>query len=441
MTSLLEDADFREFLLTRKGSYQPIPIAGIYNMQALRAPGCARRWEAICRVLPKDRPQKILDVGCSLGYFGMVGVDAGHSVDGFDTDEEAIYWSNKVIKEFGIPNIKLWVVSNNLLENLRKIPDDSYDYILYLSLHHHMCSTQGIEEANEILQEMSRIAPNMIFDMGQSNEVQNGWLTWLEKIPQFENHRIELPEWVLENSKFNYAACIGDSPSHEIDRLLFLFIRNLPEGVELAKKLITIRDPRGSHTVRGYNVKKYVWKNRGGGGAIHSSDTCFPVMDLRATMTTRYYIATNIEGKHFFIKEYVGCWLSPNKNYQVTAQVYERGKVLQDIKEVRDRVVSPIAMEGNVIIYPYYNWPSLWQLQEGELKHNFFDELLEVAGRIYQEIGVFDLNPNNILYNKETGEYKLIDFEPAHSNFTFRVFNARIAYLFDMFKKRFGMKS
>ena len=84
--------------------------------------------------------------------------------------------------------------------------------------------------------------------------------------------------------------------------------------------------------------------------------------------------------------------------------------------------------------------PSLWQLQPGELKHNFFEELLEVVGRIYQEIGVFDLNPNNILYNNETEEYRLIDFEPARPDFTFRVFNARIAYLYDMFKKVFGEK-
>ena len=65
----------------------------------------------------------------------------------------------------------------------------------------------------------------MIFDMGQSNEVQNGWLTWLEKIPQFENHRVDIPEWILGNSGFNYAQNIGFSISHEVRRLLFLFIR------------------------------------------------------------------------------------------------------------------------------------------------------------------------------------------------------------------------
>jgi 2-polyprenyl-3-methyl-5-hydroxy-6-metoxy-1,4-benzoquinol methylase len=50
---------------------------------------------------------RILDVGCSLGFFGMVGADAGFSVDGFDTDGDAIFWGNKVIEEYNIPNVTL----------------------------------------------------------------------------------------------------------------------------------------------------------------------------------------------------------------------------------------------------------------------------------------------------------------------------------------------
>ena len=63
--SLLEDEKFKEFLVSGSGRYQPIPIAGLYNPNAVRALGCALRWKAICGILEKNKPQKILDVGCS----------------------------------------------------------------------------------------------------------------------------------------------------------------------------------------------------------------------------------------------------------------------------------------------------------------------------------------------------------------------------------------
>jgi SAM-dependent methyltransferase len=439
MVDLLEDKDFKKFLVSGGGRYQPIPIHGLFNPQAVRARGCIERWENVCKILPKDKPQRILDVGCSLGYFGLVGADAGHFVDGFDIEKEVIFWGNKIIEEYNIPNVNLWVSSEDLLQNLREISDDSYDYVFYFSLHHHICSALGVEKANEVLQEMSRIAPNMVFDMGQSNEVDNGWLTWLRKIPQFENHRIELPEWVLENSRFDYAACIGSSISHEIDRLLFLFVRDAPIGVDHSKKLITAKVPSTLNTVKGYNVKYYIWKDRGGLGKIRFSATSFPVMDLRSTMSTRYYVVTDLAGAHFFVKEYLHSWLSSNKDYERARITYENGKALQNIPEVRDRVVSPVAIDGSMVIYPYHNWPALCNVITDDLKHNFLNELIEVAGRIYRELGVFDLNLNNILYNKETGEFKLIDFEPnAASNFTYKIFTGRIAHLFKFFEKAFG---
>ena len=431
MTELLDDTKFREFLVSAGGRYQPIPISGLYNPHAVRAEGCNLRWQAIKRILPQDTPLRILDIGCSLGYFGMVGADSGLSVDGFDTDGEAIFWGNKIIEMYNIPNVTLRQSGNDLLQELREIPEGVYDYVFYFSLHHHMYVTLGSDKANEILQEIYRIAPNMIFDMGQSNEVDNGWLTWLKKIPQFENHRVELPEWILENSGFNYAACIGSSRSHEADRLLFLFVRDIPEGVVYDKKLITTKK-------RGYNIKCYIWKHRGGRGKIQKSTTSFPVMDLKSDMASRFYLAEDTGGASYFIKEYLNCWLSVNKNYELARDSYERAKTLQNIKEIRDKVVGPEEIEGNMVIYPYYNWHPFHLLDLKDLKHNFFLELLEVVGIIYQKIGIFDLAPNNLLYNAETGEFKLIDFEPSVPDFPYKVFQGRIAYIHSMFIKVFG---
>lgn len=436
MTSLVDNEDFKKFLAG--GSYQPIPTTDFYDPRAVRAKGCVERWGAICKILPMDKPQRILDIGCNLGYFCMMSVEAGHIADGFDADEEVIFWGNKVIEEYNIPNIKLWASSLDILQNLREIPDDSYDYVFYLSVHHHICAGLGIEEANEVFKEISRIAPNMIFDMGQSNEVDNGWLTWLKKIPQFVNHFIDIPNWVIENSEFEYAANIGGSISHEIDRKVFLFIKNVPTDVDYSKKIISMRDLAGNNNkIKGYFVKGYVWKEPGGSGKVHVSSTGFPIMDLTSNTSTRYYIVTDLSGSRFFVKEYLYCWLSPNKIYHQARITYEQGKALQRISGVQDKVIAPIGIEGNMVIYPFCPWPALHTLPDDEIKHNFFYELLEVAGRIYQEIGVFDINPNNILYDNKTGEFKLIDFELAGSNFTFGIFTARLGALYERFNKIF----
>jgi hypothetical protein len=91
-----------------------------------------------------------------------------------------------------------------------------------------------------------------------------------------------------------------------------------------------------------------------------------------------------------------------------------------------------------MVVYPYYDWPAFHRVPHDKIKYNFFDELLELAGRIYKEIGVFDLSENNILYNVETGEFKLIDFEPANSEkFTFKIFNLRLQAMFTRLNKIF----
>ncbi len=141
--SILNDEAFALFMSGKGGGYQPIPLVGLYNPNAVRAAGCIQRWQDISKILPHDKPQKILDIGCNLGYFCIVAADSGHTVDGFDTDKEVIYWGKKIIEEFGIPGINLWVASDDLLSNLRKIPDDSYDYVFYLSVHHIITSVLG----------------------------------------------------------------------------------------------------------------------------------------------------------------------------------------------------------------------------------------------------------------------------------------------------------
>jgi SAM-dependent methyltransferase len=437
MTKLINNAEFKKFLAG--GNYQPIPIFDFRNHPAVRTEGCTSRWSDICKILPMDKPQRILDIGCNLGFFGMMAVEAGHIVDGFDADEKLIFWANKIIEEYKIPNIKLWVSSTDLLQNLRDIPSDSYDYVFYLSVHHHICATLGIEESNKVFEEISRIAPNMIFDVGQSNEVDNGWLTWLKKIPQFETHVLEIPQWVLSNSRFKYVAPIGHTISHEIKRLLFFFIRHDPVDVDFSKKIITIRStPSHYNHMTGYFVRRYLWKEHGGLGKFHQSDRAFPIMDLRTDMASRYYITTNLGGRHFFIKEHLYCWLSPNKLCWEARETYERGMVLQKIPEIRDKVVTPVAIDENMVVYPYYDWPAFHRVPHDKIKYNFFDELLELAGRIYKEIGVFDLSENNILYNVETGEFKLIDFEPANSEkFTFKIFNLRLQAMFTRLNKIF----
>lgn len=425
---LLNDEEFLAW--ASKGIYQPIPLVGM-NFPSVRSPWCELRWKYISNILPKNKSFRILDIGCYLGFFGIMGSIGGHLVDGFDTNEESIYWGNRILKEYQIPNVNIWVSSDDLLANLKAIPSGTYDYVLYLSLHHHMCSKLGVEEANAILKEISRIAPNMIFDMGQSNEVDNGWLTWLRKIPQFTNHREETINWVIGASDYKYGSEIGFTISHEIRRLLFLFIKDA-SSIDYAPKIISVSKDLGYISVfEGMDVKEYIWRGVGGKGKLYTSKESFPIMDVKSQMTRRYYRAfSNLTNMEYFICEYLYNWLSPRPNYDKASIIYQRGATLAKEKSLEGKIVPPVFLEGNFVGYKYYNWPQLFQVPPNIIIKfsNVVKNILDTAKQIEEVIGVFDFNANNILFNPETGEYLFIDFEDTSGapNFTKELLHKRM---------------
>jgi hypothetical protein len=272
----------------------------------------------------------------------------------------------------------------------------------------------------------------MIFDMGQSNEVDNGWLTWLRKIPQFENHRVEMPEWVLNNSGFKYASRIGHSISHKAERYLCWFTKEEPK-VNLSPKMITVNSTDLSMQL-GLKVEEYLWRKTGGIGSMHSSTEAFPIMDLESEMSKRYYKATSATDKReYFICEYLYSWLSPMKNFEAAEVTFERGNKLSKIDAIKNEIIPPFFLEGNFIVYPYCNWPQFFKIPR-EIVFRFPDlekSVLDVVEKIYNAIGLFDFNGNNILFNYETGDFRLIDFEPISLRFTDAIFQKRI----DAFKE------
>ncbi|GAI82039.1 unnamed protein product, partial [marine sediment metagenome] len=185
----------------------------------------------------------------------------------------------------------------------------------------------------------------------------------------------------------------------------------------------------------GLEVDTYIWKERGGKGKTFTSLTSFPITDLRSTMGTRYYVATDVGKNKFFVKEFFYSWLSPNRNYELAVGEYKRGRKVSENLEISDYVVCPLALYRNFLIFPYFDMADIRTINNETgavpVKDNIIKIIFGTAVGIYDKIGPFDFNANNILYNYDTEEIKFIDFEPVTAAFTDALFRDRfkqIAY-------------
>jgi hypothetical protein len=131
-------------------------------------------------------------------------------------------------------------------------------------------------------------------------------------------------------------------------------------------------------------------------------------------------------------------WLSSRKGYEQAKITFERGRALvETTEELQDKVISPILIEENFVVYSYCDWPQLFRVQPKYiLKYpGVVEEIIETAYTIHSIIGLFDFNANNILFNPQTGQFLFIDFGGVSYNFTFNLFQQRIKMFRDYFAK------
>ena len=190
-------------------SYHPNYFEG---GNAVRAE-CAARLECL-RTNAEGRT--MFDVGCSEGYnaFGLSG--SFDDILAVDNVGKNIAYCRKLAQQHAVLNIR-WE-HGDFMDFL----DGRWDCVLYLSVHHHLCGQLGMEKASEVLGALSERGEMMLIDMGQKNEQGVSQYGWWRALPPTGGQQEEwMRSYLLENTRYMKAKCIGTFPIHGVRRFLW----------------------------------------------------------------------------------------------------------------------------------------------------------------------------------------------------------------------------
>lgn len=139
---------------------------------------CEDRYEFISRHLPKKSIHSLADIGSQLGYFGLRFAKEWQILAiGFDHDRFAVRYANALAIMNGIETAFSVPFNVNMI-NVKKIP--AVDVILFLDVYHHLVWHQGREAADIILKTLSEKCVYMVFETGQSNELDQPWTSYIQ---------------------------------------------------------------------------------------------------------------------------------------------------------------------------------------------------------------------------------------------------------------------
>jgi SAM-dependent methyltransferase len=192
--------------------YQPL-----YGLQIDPKPlrSCRDRAEAIAGAIgPLSPGMRLVDFGCSLGYFVFYFADRGIHAQGIDLSASNVAVAQTVRR---INRLSCSLSCAQLtLEYVRTIPVGRYNVGLLLSILHHIIHREGLEYARELVGELSRRIPVLVLEMAHREEqVSCDWRNslpedplevlsscqnvHLQKLGEFETHLSPVPRplWLL----------------------------------------------------------------------------------------------------------------------------------------------------------------------------------------------------------------------------------------------------
>lgn len=384
-------------------NYHPNPF-NRNDCNAMRAEASWRRWDAMKRRLMTNHKLKILDVGCSEGFFAIKAAALGHEVIAVDNDEKALAKA----REYGHALHVEFRHTENLMREIDRLVEKGikFDVIFYMSVHHHIFEQMNQFRAGLLLRKLSSICDEMIFDMGQPDENPNeDMVGWWGIIPRWTEPRLGIIDYVSRNSEFAGVEIISSTIMHGAHRWLYRF----------TKREIEIPD------------------------ILHFGDDAY-VVDRNSMMSKNgkfktnacYYKVHNWKGELFWVKElrYNEFWY----HYDAEKRAAYEWHVSQKLeKRGISKCLFPMAISRSRLLYPYCDWPNLYETKE---EITCADDIIETARKIdtcFRDIVSknelqYDLNPNNILYRN--GDYRFIDFKMAICDY-----EQRMAELKEFLKK------
>ena len=193
-------------------SYQPLYNCPIESSTLKRS--CIDRCKTIEQALVKlGRNFRLLDVGCSLGYFSFYFAERGANVVGIDFSPHNIALA-KAVREFNRIPVDFQVRDFNE-EFIEELPDKVYDVAFVLSVFHHIIHSKGLAYAQRLLNKLVSKVPIVIIELAMKKE--NVPYPWQESLPDDSTK-------IFEDCADSEIVKIGEFSTHlsDVKRPLFM---------------------------------------------------------------------------------------------------------------------------------------------------------------------------------------------------------------------------
>ena len=165
--------------------YQPVPFSEFRDMRSNHR--CYERLNLILNNVDCNG-LKVLDIGCSLGYFCYQLAKKGATVTGIDADPALIYINRKICELYGLNiTFRQAFLDMDVIESL-----GHYDCIIMFSILHHIMANakisyqwelpkSGLEYSIELLSMLAKKCDRLFFfEMAQTGETPY----WTEMLPK-----------------------------------------------------------------------------------------------------------------------------------------------------------------------------------------------------------------------------------------------------------------
>ena len=153
-------------------AYQPVAINGVCLSKGERVH--SERWAVIEQVIRETESRTVLDLGCAEGYFvERAASQCGCFALGVDADMRRLSLAQASVVLNHVHGAG-YMYADLTPEFIGALP--SYDTIIFMSVLHHIMYEHGITCATDYMRRLrTKASKGIIFEMGQSDEVENAW--------------------------------------------------------------------------------------------------------------------------------------------------------------------------------------------------------------------------------------------------------------------------
>lgn len=184
-----------------------------FDLSESKRKDCFDRLNLIKKYINKG---SLLDIGCSGGFYSFGLHSVCKPIMAFDNVKPLIDGCLKIQKEYNTTiNFRVGTLIDTFIKD-----NAPWDNILYMSVHHHIISQVGFDQATKIFSDLSKYCSKLFFDMGQKNEKCKQH-EWWRCLPNTNDQKEWLTNYILDNTDFSNVSIIGSSKIHGIDRLFF----------------------------------------------------------------------------------------------------------------------------------------------------------------------------------------------------------------------------